>query len=153
LTEAGGRGVRTPMGMDNTGNGSLGRPSGPGKRPAVIHRHERTGIFQHTTGLAPKPVDAGHVTLVPDPFSQCTGDRQALARGDSRAALAAEEVLQHVDSRVTSLHPLPDVDGRRTALSGVCQTGRRPLLLAACRDDLAAIVIVYGAIYSPDWEP
>ena len=65
-------------------NGFIGRPSRAGKRPAVIHLHERYGIVQHTTDLAQKLADAGYVTVVPDLFSRFTGDRQALAHGDCR---------------------------------------------------------------------
>ena len=142
----------TQIRIDNRIDGFLGRPGGPGKHPAVIHLHERYGIVQHTTGLAQKLVDAGYVTVVPDLFSRFSGDRQALARGDSRVELADEEVFQDVDATVTYLHTLPDVDGRRIAMIGVCQTGRQPILISAYRDYLSAIVIMYGAIYSPDWE-
>ncbi len=68
----------TPMQIDNRINGFLGKPAGSGRRPAVIHLHERYGIVQHTTDLGQKFVDAGYVTIVPDLFSRFTGDRQAL---------------------------------------------------------------------------
>jgi carboxymethylenebutenolidase len=145
-------GVLTRIRIDNRINGFLGHPGGGGKRPAVIHLHERYGIVQHTTDLAQKLVDAGYVTVVPDLFSRFTGDRQALARGDSRVELADEEVFQDVDSIVTYLHTLPDVDGSRIAMIGVCQTGRQPILISANRDYLSAIVIMYGAVYNADWE-
>ncbi len=81
-----------------------------------------------------------------------TGDRQALARGDSRVELGDAEVLQDVDAIVAYLRTLPDVDGSRIAMIGVCQTGRQPVLLSAYRDYLAGIVVLYGAIYNADWE-
>ena len=142
----------TPIRIDNKLNGFLGRPGGADKRPAVIHLHERYGIVQHTTDLAHKLVDAGYVTIVPDLFCRFTGDRQALARGDSRVELRDAEVLQDVDAIVTYLRTLPDVDDSRIAMIGVCQTGRQPILLSASRDYLAGLVIMYGAIYNADWE-
>ena len=142
----------TQIRVDNRINGLLGRPGGAGKRPAVIHLHERYGIVQHTTDLAHKLVDAGYVTVVPDLFSRFTGDRQALARGDSRAELRDEEVFQDVDATVSYLRTLPDVDGSRIAMIGVCQTGRQPVLIAAYRDYLAGIVVMYGAVSNADWE-
>jgi carboxymethylenebutenolidase len=143
----------TQIRIDNRINGFLGRPGGAGKRPAVIHLHERYGIVQHTTDLAQKLVDAGYVTVVPDLFCRFTGDRQALARGDSRVELGDAEVLRDVDATVAYLHTLPDVDGSRIAMIGVCQTGRQAILASAYRDHLAGIVVMYGAIYNADWEP
>jgi dienelactone hydrolase len=61
-------------------------------------------------------------------------------------------VLQDVDAIVTYLRTLPDVDGSRVAMVGVCQTGRQPVLISAYRDYLAGIVVMYGAIYNADWE-
>jgi carboxymethylenebutenolidase len=142
----------TQICIDNRINGLLGHPSGAGKRPAVIHLHERYGIVQHTMDLGQKLVDAGYVTIVPDLFCRFSGDRQALARGDSRVELADEEVFQDVDSIVTYLHTLPAVDSSRIGMIGVCQTGRQPILISAYRDYLAASVVVYGAIYNADWQ-
>ena len=34
---------------------------------------------------------------------------------------------------------------------GVCQTGRQPILAAANRNDLAAILVLYGGIYQREW--
>jgi len=34
----------------------------------------------------------------------------------------------------------------------VCQTGRQPLLLAANRNDIAGVVVLYGAIGSKEWD-
>lgn len=130
----------------------LGDP-GTGKRPAVIHLHERYGIVKHTTDLAQKLVDAGYVVLVPDLFSRFTGDRQALTRGDVHVELSDEEALQDLDACIAYLHNLPHVDGSRLAMIGVCQTGRQPLLVSVNRNELAGVVVLYGAIYRVDWEP
>jgi carboxymethylenebutenolidase len=143
----------TQIRIDNRRSGFLGRPGGPGKRPAVIHLHERYGIVQHTTDLAQKLVDAGYVTVVPDLFCRFIGDRQALAHGDCRVELADAEVLQDVDAIVAYLGTLPDVDSSRIAMVGVCQTGRQPILLSAYRNYLSGCIVMYGAVYNADWEP
>ena len=106
----------SPIRIDNRINGFLGKPAGSGKRPAMIHLHERYGIVQHTTDLGQKFVDAGYVTIVPDLFSRFTGDREALARGDTRSELSDEEVLQDIDLVVGYLRTLPDVDGGKLAM-------------------------------------
>ena len=77
----------TTITIDNRMNGFLGIPDGPGKKPVVIHLHERYGIVEHTTDLGQKFVDAGYVTIVPDFFSRFTGDRVALARGDGHSSV------------------------------------------------------------------
>ena len=102
----------SPIRIDNRINGFLGKPAGSGKRPAVIHLHERYGIVQHTTDLGEKFVDAGYVTIVPDLFSRFTGDRQALARGDEHSDLSDEEVLRDIDAVVDHLRTLAG-SGRR----------------------------------------
>ena len=142
----------TPIKIDNRMNGFLGTPAGAGKKPVVIHLHERYGIVEHTTDLGQKFVDAGYVTIVPDFFSRFTGDREALARGDDRCDLSDEEVLVDLDAVVAYLRALPEADMTKIAMSGVCQTGRQPILAAAKRNLLSAAVVLYGAVYDADWK-
>ena len=138
--------------IDNRMNGFLGTPGGPGKKPVVIHLHERYGIVQHTTDLGQKFVDAGYVTIVPDFFSRFTGNREALARGDDRCELSDEQVLLDLDAVVEYLKSVPQADMAKVAMSGVCQTGRQPILAAAKRHWLSAAVVLYGAVYDADWK-
>jgi carboxymethylenebutenolidase len=138
--------------IDNRMNGFLGTPGGPAKRPVVIHLHERYGIVQHTTDLGQKFVDAGYVTIVPDFFSRFTGNREALAHGDDRCELSDAEVLLDLDAVVTYLKTIPEADMSKIAMSGVCQTGRQPILAAAKREYLSAAVVLYGAVYEADWK-
>ena len=142
----------TPVKIDNRMNGFLGVPDGHGKKPVVIHLHERYGIVEHTTDLGQKFVDAGYVTIVPDFFSRFTGDRVALARGDDRCELSDAEVLVDLDAVVEYLKAVPQADMTKVAMSGVCQTGRQPILVAAKRNLLSAAVVLYGAVYDADWK-
>ena len=142
----------TSIKIDHRINAHLGIPAGSGKKPVVIHMHERYGIVQHTTDLGQKFVDAGYVTIVPDFFSRFTGDRVALARGDDRCELGDDEVLLDLDAIVAYLRTVPEADVSRIAMSGVCQTGRQPILAAAKRDDITAAVVLYGAVYDADWK-
>jgi carboxymethylenebutenolidase len=142
----------TSIKIDNRMNGYLGKPAGGGKRPAIIHLHERYGIVQHTTDLGEKFVQQGYVTIVPDLFSRFTGDREKLAKGDERCDLDDAEVLKDIDAVVEYLRAVPEVDTSRIAISGVCQTGRQPILMAAKRDYVAAVVMLYGAVYDADWK-
>jgi carboxymethylenebutenolidase len=142
----------TPIKIENRMNGFLGKPAGAGKKPTVIHLHERYGIVEHTTDLGEKFVKQGYVTIVPDLFSRFTGDRDKLAQGNDRCDLDDGEVLQDIDAVVEYLRAIPEVDTSRIAISGVCQTGRQPILMAAKRDYIAAVVMLYGAVYDADWK-
>jgi carboxymethylenebutenolidase len=142
----------TPIKIDGRMNGFMGIPDGSGKKPVVIHLHERYGIVEHTTDLGQKFVDAGYVTIVPDFFSRFTRDRMALARGDDRCELSDEEVLVDLDAVVEFLKAVPQADMSKIAMSGVCQTGRQPILAAAKRNLLSAAVVLYGAVYDADWK-
>jgi len=142
----------TPIKIGNRINAYLGIPDEVGRKPVVVHLHERYGIVQHTTDLGQKFVEAGYVTIVPDFFSRFTGDRSALARGDDRCELSDEEVLLDLDAVVQYLKSVPQADMSKIAMSGVCQTGRQPILAAAKRNLLSAAVVLYGAVYDADWK-
>lgn len=142
----------TPVKIDDRINAFLGIPEGIGKRPTVIHMHERYGIVQHTMELGEKYVQAGYVTLVPDYFSRFTGDRKALADGNDRCELDDEQVLSDTDAIIAYLRTVPQADVEKIAMSGVCQTGRQPILVGAKRDYLMAAVVLYGAVYDADWK-
>ena len=129
----------------------LGKPASTGKRPAVIQLHERYGIVRHTTDLTQKLADGGYVSFAPDLFSRFTGDREALARGDTTAGIRDDEALIDMDEAIAYLRSLDFVDPERIAVMGVCQTGRQPILAAAHRNDLMAILVLYGGIYQRDW--
>lgn len=142
-----------PITIDGRISGFLGIPAGPGKKPVLIHLHERYGIVEHTTDLGEKFAAAGFITVVPDFFSRFTGDRRALARGDDRCELSDEEVLRDFDAVLAYVNTIPEADTAKIAMSGVCQTGRQPILAAAKRKALSAAVVLYGAVYDADWKP
>jgi carboxymethylenebutenolidase len=142
----------TRIKIDNRIDAYLGIPDGIGKRPVIIHMHERYGIVQHTMDLGEKYVNAGYVTIVPDYFSRFTGDRAKLAEGNDRCDLDDQQVLLDTDAVIAYLKTLPQVDMGKIAMSGVCQTGRQPILVSAKRDYLAAAVVLYGAVYDADWK-
>jgi len=116
----------TPIKIENRMNAFFGKPAGGGKKPAVIHLHERYGIVQHTTDLGEKFVQQGYVTIVPDLFSRFTGDRDKLAKGDDRCDLDDGEVLKDIDAVVEYLRAVPEVDMSRIAISG--EMPARPLI-------------------------
>ena len=126
-------------------------PKAKGKRPAVIILHERYGIDRHTKDLTVQLAQAGFVGLAPDLFHRFTGDRKAVLRGEQRVELRDDEALEDLNAAVDYLKKSSDVDGSRIGIIGVCQTGRQPLLLAANRNDIAAAVVLYGAVGGREW--
>jgi len=142
----------TPVKIANHMDAHLGIPEGIGKRPVVIHMHERYGIVQHTMDLGEKYLQEGYVTIVPDYFSRFTGDRQKLAEGNDRCELDDEQVLLDTDAIIEYLRTVPQADMSKVAMSGVCQTGRQPILVGAKRDYITAAVVLYGAVYDADWK-
>ncbi len=127
-------------------------PKAQGKRPAVIILHERYGIDRHTKDLTVKLAQTGFVGLAPDLFHRFTGERKALQKGLVRIDLRDDEALEDLNATVDYLKKLPNVDGARIGVIGVCQTGRQPLLLAANRNDIAGVVVLYGAIGGKEWD-
>jgi carboxymethylenebutenolidase len=119
--------------------------------PAVMVLHERYGLVQHTLDLARRLAEAGYVGFAPDLFSRWQGDREALRRGDLRVTLPDPEVAGIVGDGLDYLRGHPRVDGLRLALIGVCQSGRYPVAVASWRDDVAALVVLYGAAQASDW--
>jgi carboxymethylenebutenolidase len=126
-------------------------PKTKAKRPAVIILHERYGIDQHTKDLTVKLAQAGFVGLAPDLFHRFTGDRKSLQKGQVRVDLRDDEALEDLNATVDYLQGLDSVDGSRIGIIGVCQTGRQPLLVAANRSDISAVVVLYGAIGGKEW--
>ncbi|HEU4340477.1 MAG TPA: dienelactone hydrolase family protein [Candidatus Binatia bacterium] len=134
-------------------NAARALPKAKGRRPAVILLHERYGIDQHTRDLTVKLAEAGFVGLAPDLFHRFAGDRKALQRGEARMEIRDDEAIEDLSAAIDYLKKLDSVDGSRLGLIGVCQTGRQPLLLASHRNDIAAVVVLYGAIGGREWLP
>jgi hypothetical protein len=64
----------------------------------------------------------------PITFSRFTGDRKALAEGNDRCELDDEVVLSDTDAIVDFMQTVAQADMSKVAMSGVCQTGRQPIL-------------------------
>lgn len=122
------------------------------KVPAIVLMHERYGLVQHTRDLAARFARDGFVCLAPDFFHKHP-DQQALHRGDVGYPLDDAEAVELLDAAIAELATLPQVDSRKIAVKGVCQTGRHPLVLAAERGNIAAALVWYGAANAREWQP
>jgi carboxymethylenebutenolidase len=126
--------------------------TGKSKIPAIVLMHERYGLVKHTRDLAERFARDGFACLAPDFFYKHP-DQDALHRGDAGYALTDYEAIEYLASAVAELAALPQVDGGKIAVKGVCQTGRHPLVLAAERQNIAAALVWYGAANAREWEP
>jgi len=117
---------------------------GAGPFGAVILGHERYGLVQHTLDLAAKFASYGRVCIAPDMASHWDGDKEALNRGDARLDLSDKEITDYYALSLDYLLEMPEVDNRRIAAMGVCQSGSYPLLLNSVRHEVSANLVFYG---------
>lgn len=131
--------------------GYLARPEGAGSFPTVVLLHERYGLFQHTLDLAEKFAREGYLCLAPDLYSRVR-DQTDLLAGKVSIPVPDPQVRADLDTALAYAQDLPAVDETRLAVMGVCMTGRYPLVVGAYRDDLAALVVVYGGAANKEWQ-
>jgi len=134
-------------------NGCLAIPDrGTGPFRAVILGHERYGLVQHTLDLTAKFAAHGYVGLAPDMYSHWQGDKEALHRGDIRVPLGDPDIKSYLGASLDFLLAHPQVDSKRIAAMGVCQSGAYPLVLNSERHEVAANIVVYGGAQAKVWE-
>src|SRR5712664_510334 len=132
--------------------GFLYLPRNESPAGAVVILHERYGLVKHTLDLAQRLARDGYVALAPNLFSRWKGDEEALRSGKERVVLPDLEVAAVIDAALDFLKVHPRVSSARTALTGVCQSGRYPVVVGSRRRDLAALVVLYGGSQQRDWQ-
>ena len=130
----------------------VARPDTSEPRPAVMWLHERYGIVQHPKDMAERLAEVGYVGVSPDLFHRYDGDHEAVARGEARVDIRDDEVIDDFDEVIRFLRSQDYVRSDSIGIIGVCQTGRQPVLYAAHRDDVAAVVALYGGVDGPNWK-
>ena len=131
----------------------IARPETDTPRPAVMWLHERYGIVQHPKEMAERLAEEGYVGVSPDLFHRFDGDLDALMRGEARVVMDDDEAVADLAEVIRFLQNEAYVQSDQIGIIGVCQTGRQPLLYAARRNDVAAVVALYGGVDSSDWKP
>lgn len=126
------------------------RPQGAVDAPCAVMLHERYGLVRHTLDLTERLARDGFVALAPDLFFRHP-DPGALGRGDQRVKLSDREVVADLESALDALAGIEGANVDRTAIIGMCQNGRHPVVLAAERP-VSACVVYYGAASPRDWE-
>ena len=103
--------------------------------------------------MAERLAEVGYVGVSPDLFHRYDGDHDAVARGEARVEIRDDEVIHDFDEVIRFLRSQDYVRSDSIGIIGVCQTGRQPVLYAAHRNDVAAVVALYGGVDGPNWQP
>jgi carboxymethylenebutenolidase len=117
---------------------------------AVVLGHERYGLVQHTLDLVAKFASYGYVAIAPDMAWHWDGDKEALNRGDVGLTLKEDEIKGYMSRSMDFVKRMPEVNGSRIAVMGVCQSGGYPHLVNSVRSDVAANIIFYGGTKPKD---
>ena len=125
---------------------------GSGPFGAVVLGHERYGLVQHTLDLTAKLAASGYIGVAPDMYSRWEGDKEALSRGDIMVPLCDDDIRSYMGASLDYLLEHPQVDPKRIASMGVCQSGEYPLVLNSARSEICANVVVYGGAQAAVWE-
>jgi carboxymethylenebutenolidase len=125
---------------------------GTGPFGAVILGHERYGLVQHTLDLTAKLAASGYVGIAPDMYSRWDGDKEALSRGDIMVPICDDDIRSYMGASLDYLLQHSQVDPKRIAAMGVCQSGEYPLVLNSTRHEICANVVVYGGAQAAVWE-
>ncbi len=131
----------------------VARPEGDAPRPAVMWLHERYGVVQHPLDMAARLAEEGYVGVCPDLFHRFDGDIDALHRGDARMTINDDEAVADLAEAIDFLRNETYVLDDQIGIIGVCQTGRQPMLYAARRNDVGAVVALYGGPEGANWAP
>jgi carboxymethylenebutenolidase len=117
--------------------------------PVVVICHERYGVVQHTVELTEKFAAAGFIAVAPDFYADMdlSGENERLPDiGDAAA-------LRHLDAAISHVRGMDaDVSGAPVAVIGICRTGSYGIVASAARDDIAAVVMLYGGAQPREYE-
>jgi carboxymethylenebutenolidase len=140
----------TPLGPVSWGYVARAEGSGSGTaQPILIQCHERYGVVQHTIELADRFAEAGFVTIAPDFYAdvELTGAEERLPE------ISDEAALRHIDAAIAYARTLEGCgEDSPVAVIGVCRTGSYGLVADAERDDIDAVVLLYGGAQDREYE-
>lgn len=139
----------TPLGLVSWGYVAVPSAPATAPRPILIQCHERYGVVQHTVELADRFADAGLVTVAPDFYAdvELTGEEERLPEISDAAG------LRHIDAAIAYARTLEGCsDDSPIAVIGVCRTGSYGLVADAERDDINAVVMLYGGAQAREYE-
>lgn len=144
--------TRSPIGRGAEPAGQLFVAHDGRQQGCAVILHERYGLNQHTLDMAQRLAANGFVTVAPDLFHGRGADPEAVAAGRERVLVGDDDVAVQVDTCIGLLRRRFPAAAGNTAVIGVCQSGRYPIVVASRRTDLAACAVLYGAAQDRDWQ-
>ena len=122
------------------------------KRPTVIVIQEWWGLTDHIKDIARRYAAEGYVAIAPDLYSRLgyalTTD--AGEAGKLMNTLKQEDGLNDLNATVAYLKSVPEVDGTRIGVTGLCMGGSYALMLPCVNPAIKAAVPFYGQVPNPD---
>lgn len=131
--------------------GHVAVPEGVGtSRPIHIQCHERYGVVRHTVELADRFAERGFVTVAPDFYA----DVELTEGEDERLPdIPDEAVLRHIGAAIEYARSLDGCDENSpVAVTGVCRSGSWGLVADAAREDIDAVVLLYGGAQPREYQ-
>ena len=125
------------------------KPSGSGKKPAVIVIQEIFGVNDHMKDINNRFADAGFYAAAPDMFHRegkgVVVPFTEMAQGAAiRGKLTNDDIINDVTATVEYLKGNPDVDANNIGIVGFCFGGMVSYLAAAKVAGIKAAAIYYG---------
>ena len=130
---------------NETAQGIVYRPSGPGKHPAVVVIHEWWGLNDWVKEQAEELARHGYVALAVDLYRGQTATDPEMAHELMRG-LPQDRGVRDLTSAVSYLEGRKDVDAAKIGAIGWCMGGGFALQLAIHEPALKAVSINYGAL-------
>jgi dienelactone hydrolase len=133
---------------DQTLNGRLAQPEGPGPHPAVLVMHSAMGLGPLVTRRIQDLAAAGYVALASDMYgvTPSPDDMDTVAREFMKLVGEPQVLRDRVVAAFDKLASLPGVDKSRISAVGYCFGGQCVLELARSGADLAAVVSFHGLL-------
>lgn len=144
--------TRSIIGPESDPAAHLFVPDDAPHRGCAVVLHERYGLNQTTLDMAERLAANGFVTIAPDLFRGKGADPAAVEAGSERVFVNDDEVADTVDGCIDLLRQRFGPAAGNTAVIGVCQSGRYPIVVTSRRSDVAACVVIYGAAQDRDWQ-
>src|SRR5690349_9482638 len=120
-----------------------------GPAPVVVICHERYGVVQHTVELTERFAAAGYIAVAPDFYA----DIDLSGVHDRLPDISDAGALRHLDAAVSYVRGLDAyAGGAAIGVIGICRTGSFGILGDARRDDIAAVVMLYGGAQPREYE-
>ena len=126
----------------------LARPTGTGRKPAVIVVMEAFGLNGHIKDVASRIAAEGYVALAPDMYyrepNNVVGYDQLPDAIRLMTSLRDDKIVADIAAAVSYLQSQDFVRGDRIGITGFCMGGRISFLAACKNSDIKASAPFYG---------